>query len=46
MSQLIENKQNHPVLIANFEPMKSRQNQRKKQKFKLENIAQMNQRKR
>jgi hypothetical protein len=50
MSQLIENKRNHPVLIANFEPneiaIKAEQKTKIQTEFKLENVAQMTQRKR
>jgi hypothetical protein len=39
MPQLIENKQNDPVLIANFEPNEITTKSEEKTKFKLENIA-------
>jgi len=46
MPQLIENKQNDPALIANFEPNEIATKSEEKTKFKLENIAQVHQRKR
>jgi hypothetical protein len=46
MLQLIENKQNDPVLIANFEPNEIARKRGKKRKFKFENIARVTLRKR
>ena len=46
MSQLIENKRNHPVLIANFEPNEIARKSEEKIKTQTRNIARVNRRKR
>jgi hypothetical protein len=46
MSQLTENKQGAPVLIANFGPNEIAKKRGAKKQFKLDYIAQVDQRKR